>query len=93
MPTLCNGGLLSWETIIRNKPPSHTNLWAPKLPAPLPGRMKHTAGKTVNQVAPDWEGTETAELCRPRGVCRGQGDHKEQRGGKGKKGHKRACCV
>lgn len=82
---LANGGLLCWKTIIRNKPPRHTYLWAPKLLAPLPGRTKLAAGKTVNQLASDCDGTETAKLCRPMGVFRGKGDHKEQGGGTGKK--------
>lgn len=63
--------LLRWETIASSRPPSHTDWWANKLQAPLPGGMKLAADKIVNQGVPDCEGAEIVELCKPMGSVQG----------------------
>lgn len=74
---LADGGLL--------RPPGHAQGWANKLQVLLvPGRTKLTATRW-EPGGPDWEGAETAGLCKAMEVCRVKGEQEEQRRWIGKK--------
>lgn len=70
VPRRLSDGGLRWETISRNKPPSHINWWTNKLETPFLESMKLTANKIANQGGQEWEGAVTAELLT-HGECAG----------------------
>lgn len=57
---LSDGELISWKTMTRNRPLSHTNGQANRLQAPLPREMNLPTD--MNPGALNWDGAETAEL-------------------------------